>query len=102
MLQTSSVVNTIDELGAVLQYWNMVEKSVGPRVRALRERLEWTQEKLRKQAKVCRLSVWRLESGAGVELETFEKVARAMGVEPQTLRDKKKWAEFWGRDATFT
>lgn len=60
------------------------------RVRVLREELLITPEELAKMAGVNRSTIYNIEVGrhAKVQLGTLRKVAGALGLEPQDLREK--------------
>lgn len=60
--------------------------AIGQRVRAARERRNWTQEDLARESKIARANIARLETGRVVsKLPTLERVARALGLQTDDL-----------------
>ena len=61
------------------------------RLRETREARGWTQQQLADKAGVTRATVSRIEGGkvASLDLEVFDKLAKALEVHPAALIEKK-------------
>ena len=61
------------------------------RLRETREARGWTQQQLAEKAGVTRATVSRIEGGkvASLDLEVFDKLAKALEVHPSTLIERK-------------
>ena len=61
------------------------------RVRELRDAKGWSQSELARRAKVTQGTVSRIENDvvSSIDLEVFEKLARALGVHPAVLIEQK-------------
>lgn len=57
-----------------------------PRLEEWRRWHAWTQEELRKRAKVGRMTVVRGEAGLPLRPSSVQKLARALGVRPHELQ----------------
>ena len=66
-----------------------IKKLVGQRIRELREKKGWSQEKLAEHADLDRTYIGRIERGEkNIGLENLVKIARALGSSAATvLRD---------------
>ena len=62
------------------------------RIRELRQAKSWSQIELARCAGVTQATVSRIEGGkvASLDLEVFEKLAKALGVHPAVLIDQKE------------
>lgn len=65
-----------------------VEGVTVPRLRALRKMRLWTQRELARRADLTEVTVSHAENGKPVRFATARKLADALGIAPERLRDE--------------
>lgn len=77
-----------------LKEGKIFDKAIGLRIRAIRDELGWTREKLAEEAKVSRTTVYNVENGRrGTTAETLAKICLSLNTTSDYilygLEDKK-------------